>query len=205
MIAVVMCGGKGTRMASSMEKSLVKLGSKTLIERVLDALVEYRYFESIIAMPSLNTPATSTFLYTHEYYTSGKIKVLEGRGVNYSLDLSYALSKVKPAVVFVVSADLPLLNPLLIHRIITCYLPYFPCTSVILETGFVGSLGILPSSVLNIGAKEYCHSGIIIINSSRCKINSELEENYLILNEKEIAININTVVELKTAERLLYS
>src|ERR671913_52029 len=151
-----MCGGKGTRMASSMEKSLVKLGSKTLIERVLDALVEYRHFESIIAMPSLNTPATSTFLYTHEYYTSGKIKVLEGRGVNYSLDLSYVLSKVKPAVVFVVSADLPLLNPILIH-------------------------------------------------SSRCKINSELEENYLILNEKEIAININTVVELKTAERLFYS
>src|SRR5215218_9830434 len=72
------------RMASSMEKSLVKLGSKTLIERVLDALVEYRHFESIIAMPSLNTPATSTFLYTHEYYTSGKIKILEGRGVNYS-------------------------------------------------------------------------------------------------------------------------
>jgi adenosylcobinamide-phosphate guanylyltransferase len=205
MIAVVMCGGKGTRMASSMEKSLVKLGSKTLVERVLDTLVEYRRFENIIAMPSLNTPATSTFLYNHEYYTSGKIKILEGKGINYSLDLSYALSKIKPTVVFVVSADLPLLNPLLIHRIVTCYLPYFPCTSVILETGFVQSFNILPSSVLAIGAKEYCYSGIVLINSSRYKINSKLEENYLIMNEKELAINVNTVAELETAERLLYS
>jgi GTP:adenosylcobinamide-phosphate guanylyltransferase len=59
--------------------------------------------------------------------------------------------------------------------------------------------------VLTIGTKEYCHSGIILIDSSRYKIDSELEEYYLIMNEKELAINVNTIAELNTAERLLYS
>jgi GTP:adenosylcobinamide-phosphate guanylyltransferase len=32
-----------------------------------------------------------------------------------------------------------------------------------------------------------------------------LEEHYLIMNEKELAINVNTIAELNTAEILLYS
>jgi adenosylcobinamide-phosphate guanylyltransferase len=205
MIAVVMCGGKGTRMASSTEKSLLKLGCKTLVEHVLDALVEYGRFKSITALSSPNTPATSKFLRSHKYHTSGQMNILEGSGVNYSLDLSYAIEKIRPSPIFVVSADLPLLNSSLIHRIMAHYSPCFPCTSVVLETGFVRSFDILPSSVLTIGEKEYCYSGILLIDSSRYKTNSELEENYLIINEKGIAININTVVDLDIAERLLYS
>src|ERR687898_611334 len=174
MIAVVMCGGRGTRMASFREKSLLKLGYKTLIEHVLDALVEYGCFENIIAVSSPNTSATTKFLYSHKYCTSGKMNILEGNGVNYSL----------------------------IQRIMTLNLSYFPCTSVVLETGFVRSFNISPSSVLTIGTKEYCYSGIILIDSSRYKIDSELEEHYLIMNEKELAINVNTIAELNTAERL---
>jgi GTP:adenosylcobinamide-phosphate guanylyltransferase len=203
MLAVVMCGGKGSRMSQSMEKSLLKLKNKTLVEYVLDALIGYKGFESIIAVPSANTPVTGTFLYAHKYYTSGIIKILEGRGENYSLDLSYVLGKIKPAMAFAVSADLPLLNPAIIQRIITRYSPSFPCTSIILEACFVKSLDILPSSILTIGTKEYCYSGIVIVNTSKHRTNSKLEENYLIMNEKEIAINVNTDVELKTAERLL--
>ena len=205
MIAVVMCGGKGTRMASPTEKSLLKLGSKTLVEHVLDALVEYGRFESITAISSPNTPATSKFLCAHKYHTSGQMDILEGRGVNYSLDLSYILGKIRPSPIFVVSADLPLLNSSLIHRIMAHYSPCFPCTSVVFETELIRGLNILPSSVLTIGAKQYCHSGILLIDSSRYKTNSGLEEYYLIINEKEIAININTVAELEIAERLLYS
>ena len=205
MIAVVMCGGRGTRMASFGEKSLLKLGGKRLIEYVLDALIEYGCFENIIAVSSPNTPATSKFLYSHKYCASGKMNILEGNGVNYSLDLSYVLGKIRPALVFVSSADLPLLNSSLIQRIIAQNLPYFPCAPVVLETGFVRSFNISPSSVLTIGTKEYCYSGIILIDSSSYKIDSELEEHYLIMNEKELAINVNTIAELNMAVRLLYS
>jgi adenosylcobinamide-phosphate guanylyltransferase len=204
MLAVVMCGGRGSRMALSIEKSLLKVRNKTLIEYVLDALIGCGGFETIIVVPSVNTPTTSTFLYTHEYYTSGIIRILESKGENYSLDLSDVLGKIKPGVVFAVSADLPLLNPAVIQSIISRYLPSFPCTTVILETCFVKNFDILPSSILSIGSKEYCYSGIVIIDSSKHRSNSKLEEYFLIMNEKEIAINVNTVLELKIAERLLY-
>jgi GTP:adenosylcobinamide-phosphate guanylyltransferase len=204
MLAVVMCGGRGSRMAQSIEKSLLNVRNNSLIEYVLDALIGCGGFETIIAVPSVNTPTTSTFLYTHEYYTSGIIRILESKGENYSLDLSDVLGKIKPGVVFAVSADLPLLNPAVIQRIITRYLPSFPCTTIILETCFVKSFDILPSSILSIGSKEYCYSGIVIIDSSKHRSNSKLEEYFLIMNEKEIAINVNTVLELKIAERLLY-
>jgi adenosylcobinamide-phosphate guanylyltransferase len=204
MLAVVMCGGRGSRMALSIEKSLLKVRNKTLIEYVLDALIGCGGFETIIVVPSVNTPTTSTFLYTHEYYTSGIIRILESKGENYSLDLSDVLGKIKPGVVFAVSADLPLLNPAVIQSIISRYLPSFPCTTVILETRFVKNFDILPSSILSIGSKEYCYSGIVIIDSSKHRSNSKLEEYFLIMNEKEIAINVNTVLELKIAERLLY-
>jgi adenosylcobinamide-phosphate guanylyltransferase len=204
MLAVVMCGGRGSRMALSIEKSLLKVRNKTLIEYVLDALIGCGGFETIIVVPSVNTPTTSTFLYTHEYYTSGIIRILESKGENYSLDLSDVLGKIKPGVVFSVSADLPLLNPAVIQSIISRYLPSFPCTTVILETCFVKNFDILPSSILSIGSKEYCYSGIVIIDSSKHRSNSKLEEYFLIMNEKEIAINVNTVLELKIAERLLY-
>jgi adenosylcobinamide-phosphate guanylyltransferase len=203
MLALVMCGGRGSRMALPIEKPLLKLRDKALIEYVLDALIDYGGFENIIVVPSANTPATRTFLYTHKYYTSGIIEIFEARGENYSVDLSSVLGKIRPAVVFVVSADLPLLNPAIIQRIITGYLPASPCTSIVLETCFVKSFDILPSSILTIGEKKYCYSGIVIIDTSKHKTNSKLEESYLIMNEKEVAINVNTVLELRTAERLL--
>ncbi len=87
-------------MALPIEKSLLKLRDKTLIEYVLDALIDYRGFENIVVVPSANTPATCTFLYAHKYYTSGIIEIFEGIGENYSLDLSYVLGKIRPAVVF---------------------------------------------------------------------------------------------------------
>ncbi len=198
-----MCGGKGTRMALPIEKLMLKLKNKKLVEYVLDALIEYGGFESVIAVPSSNAPATKKFLSTHKYCTSGIVKILEGKGEDYSLDLSYILGKIKPAFAFVVSGDLPLLNPAIIRRIITDYSPHFPCTSIVLETCFVKTLGVLPSSILTIGVKECCYSGIMIIDTSKLRTNTKLEENYMIVNEKEIAINVNRTVELDSAERLL--
>ena len=119
MLALVMCGGRGSRMALPIEKPLLKIRDKTLIEYVLDAIIDYGGFESIFVVTSANTPATRTFLYTHKYYTSGILEIFDTRGENYSADLSYVLGKIRPAVAFVVSADLPLLNPVIIQRIIT--------------------------------------------------------------------------------------
>ena len=69
MIAALMCGGRGTRMGivPETEKPLLKLKGITMIDRVLHALVGSGQFEKIVAIPSINTPKTNTFMRNHYY------------------------------------------------------------------------------------------------------------------------------------------
>ena len=87
MIAVVMCGGKGSRMDDStvIEKPLQKVRGKTLIEYVVSALVDCPIFDKIMIVPSHNTPMTSKFV-RNIYGSFGNIEVVESIGLDYSLD-----------------------------------------------------------------------------------------------------------------------
>jgi GTP:adenosylcobinamide-phosphate guanylyltransferase len=58
---------------------------------------------------------------------------------------------------------------------------------------------VKPSIVL---MNQYCHSGITIFNTMA--VGTEpVKERYLVMNRKEIALNVNTKEELELAEKLL--
>jgi adenosylcobinamide-phosphate guanylyltransferase len=205
MIAALMCGGRGTRMNAVIEteKPMLKLRGVTMVERVLRALVGFRQFEKIVAISSLNTPKTTVFLRNHYYSSSGLIDVVETKGISYSKDLSIVVHKFEPSRVFVVSADLPLLNPKIVQDIAVRSMPNFPCVSVVLEKLFVERIGIEPSIRIIIGKKEYSHSGITILDSSKVNRDRILEEHYIVMNKKELAVNVNSTRELEMAEAML--
>ena len=55
--AIIMCGGRGTRMGKSTEeKPLQKLKGRMLIEYVVDALVGSNIFERIVGVTSSQHP-----------------------------------------------------------------------------------------------------------------------------------------------------
>jgi GTP:adenosylcobinamide-phosphate guanylyltransferase len=174
-----------------------------MIEYVLDALVYSQKFRRIIAVSSPFSSKTTTFLYYHPYYSTGLIEVIETEGVSYSEDLSFILNKLKQDRVLTVSADLPLLNSNIVDQIVIHNIPRFSCASIILEKHFVENIGITPSVVVNIGAQQYCHSGIIIFNSPKFKERQNIKEYFILMNKREIAVNVNTYKELQLAERLL--
>src|SRR5215210_4568397 len=97
MMALVMCGGKGIRLRQfeGLEKPLLNLKGKAMIEYVLDALVRSRKFRRIVAVSSPFSSKTTTFLYYHPYYSNVLIEVIETEGVSYSEDLSFILNKLK--------------------------------------------------------------------------------------------------------------
>jgi adenosylcobinamide-phosphate guanylyltransferase len=204
MIAAVMCGGKGTRMGlSNNEKPLLKIKGKTLIGWVINALLDSQRFVKIVGVSSPNTPQTNRFL---QYHYGHLIDIIESKGANYSEDLCSLLDKIKPFKTFIVSADLPLLSPKMIRKIVkSCISLHSQCISIVLEEYFVRCLGIKPSIVFNIGKQEYCHSGIMIIDSSKSKTQQNLDEYYLVMNEKEIAINVNTPMDLNVAKKLIHN
>lgn len=203
MIAAMMCGGKGSRMENfiDIEKPLLQVKGKTMVERVLDALVQSRDFDKIFGVISSNTPKTNVFV---SYYLSwSTVDIIKTEGKSYSTDLSIVLNKLKPSTIFVIPADLPLLNPKIIHKIISRYKPGLPCVSIISDKQFVVNMGIKPSLILNINSKEYCHTGITIVDSSKVEGFTTVKEYYVIMNEKEVVVNVNTRGELEIAERLL--
>jgi len=203
MIAAIMCGGKGSRIKNSIdiEKPLLMLKGKTMIELVLYALAESHEFDKIIGVTSSNTPKTQAFVNCYLALLMTDLIKTEGR--SYSKDLSEVLNKLKPATIFVVAADLPLLSPRVVQKVLSRYSAVSPCVSILSDYKFVVNMGIKPSHVLNINSKEYCHTGISIIDSSKVKGLNTLKEYFIIMNEKEIAVNVNTKAELEIAERLL--
>ena len=44
----------------------------------------------------------------------------------------------------------------------------------------------------------------MIIDSSKSKTQQNLDEYYLVMNEKEIAINVNTSMDLNVAKKLIH-
>ena len=68
MIALVMAGGKGTRMNSSEEKLLLEY-KKPIIFHVLDALKNSNCFTKIITATSSNSPKTKEMLEQAKFET----------------------------------------------------------------------------------------------------------------------------------------
>jgi adenosylcobinamide-phosphate guanylyltransferase len=192
-----MCGGRASRMKKAgMEKPLLKVNGVTMVERVVSALASSDRFARIVAATSPNTPKTNEFL------KSKGIETIETAGEGYSQDLSQLLSKLKPQKVMAVPADLPLLNSHIVDEILNSIADrqeHEPAISIIIEKGFVERIGVKPSIIV---LDQYCHSGITIFNTMI--VGTEpVKEHYLVMNRKEIAINVNTKEELELAEKLL--
>ena len=194
-----MCGGKASRMQQGgIEKPILKVDGVTMVERVIFALASSNKFDNVVAAVSPNTPATNLFL------KSRGIETIETSGEGYSIDLSYVLSYLKPLKVMIIPCDMPLLNSHVVNEIFSVVQdlleqkPPSAAVSIMLEKRFVERIGVKPSIVLD----QLCHSGITIFNTTT--IGTEpVEERYLVMNQKEIAVNVNTKEEMELAEKLL--
>ncbi len=169
-----------------------------MVERVISALAGSDRFDRIVAAVSLNSHKTNEFL------KSKGIETIETTGEGYSQDLSRVLSKLRPQKVVAVPGDIPLLNSQIVNEILNIIddddrQEQEPAISIILEKGFVEEIGVKPSIVL---MNQYCHSGITIFNTMA--VGTEpVKERYIVMNRKEIALNVNTKEELELAEKLL--
>ena len=184
------------------EKPLLKVAGVAMVDRVISALANSNRFDRIVAAVSPNTHKTNEFL------KSKGIETIETAGEGYSQDLSCLLSKLKPKKVVAVPGDIPLLNSQIVNEILSIIVDddddddrqeQEPAISIILEKEFVEEIGVKPSILL---MDQYCHSGITIFNT--IAVGTEpVKERYLVMNRKEIALNVNTKEELELAEKLL--
>ena len=186
MIGLVMCGGKGTRMESTEEKLLLKY-KKPIIQHVITALQESGCFSKIVCATSPNAPKTRQFV------KELGILDMETKGNGYVNDLNEILSKlVDDDQVFVTAGDLPLLDALIVKEIVQREKNKDPWLCVVVSKKFLDMLGLTSEYSLTYDNKECVYTGISIVDARKISDMKEVKESYVILDDKRIAINLNT-------------
>ncbi len=184
MIGLVMGGGKGTRMGLSEEKLLLKY-KKPVIFHVIDALNNSGCFSKIIVATSSNSPNTVQVL------EQKGIETLDTPGKGYSSDLNFLLQNMDEHA-FVVSGDLPLLDEKIIQAMVEKFSMENVWTSFLISKKFLNSLGLKSNLLVKCDGVECAYTGISIINADKIKNLNTVKENYIILDDKRIAFNLNT-------------
>jgi len=184
MIGLVMAGGKGIRMNLANEKLLLKY-KKPVILHVVDSLKNSNCFSKILAITSSNSPKTKKLL------QENNVETFDTPGIGYVRDLNLALKTISD-VVLVTSGDLPLLDKEVIQKIVNQYDSKNIWTSILVTNTFLTTLGIESDYSVNFD-NQVCHyTGISLVNSVEISSLENLEENYVIIDDKRIAFNLNT-------------
>ncbi len=184
MIGLVMAGGKGIRMNLDNEKLLLKY-KKPVILHVVDSLKNSNCFSKILAITSSNSPKTKKLL------QENNVETFDTPGISYVRDLNLALKTISD-VVLVTSGDLPLLDKEVIQKIVNQYDSQNIWTSILVTNKFLTTLGIESDYSVNFD-NQVCHyTGISLVNSEEISSLENLEENYVIIDDKRIAFNLNT-------------
>ena len=184
-----MAGGKGTRMNLDGEKLLLKY-KKPIILHVVDSLKQSSCFSKILALTSSNSPKTKKLL------QENNIEIINTSGIGYAEDLSSVLQSTNDSVL-VTSGDLPLLDKEIIKKIISYYDPEKIWISILISKNFLIGLGLESEYSVQYN-NEVCHyTGISLINATKINSSENLDENYIVLNDKRIAFNLNTKQDFK--------
>ena len=187
MIALVMAGGKGSRMNIDTEKLLLKY-KKPIILHVIDALKNSQCFEKIYALTSPHAPKTQKLLVDYG------VPIIETNGEGYVKDLNHVLNELSGNVL-IVSGDLPYLDEIIIKEIITKENPEHDWISFIVTKDFLESQGLSGEFSVDHQGKPCLYTGISIVNASKITSLDSIKEQYEIVNDKKIAFNLNTKQE----------
>ncbi len=131
------------------------------------------------------------------------VKLVKTPGKEYVSDLDYAVKKLKLQVVLAVAADLPLITGEIIDDIVKSYeLCGKPALTVAVPMATKAKLGLGGEYAFKVEGQLVVPAGINIIDGGRIS-EEELDDVIYIVNKNEVAVNINTVQELRIAKEIL--
>jgi len=196
LTALVMAGGKGRRMKLSGEKPLLEIGNISMIERVVNALKNASGIDRIVVLTSKHTPKT------FEVAKRLLVECLETLGENYISDVQYAVRKLKLGVVLTVAADLPLITGEIVDEVLAKHEKSGkPSSTVMVPFETCGRLGLRVGHTIKVGDRRLVPVGLNVIDGRRID-ESELDQEIIVIDREELAVNVNDPEGLKVAQRL---
>ncbi|MBQ2654985.1 MAG: NTP transferase domain-containing protein [Methanobrevibacter sp.] len=193
--AILMAGGMGTRLEVPCEKPLFKLCNKPLIKYVLDNLNESKLIDEIVIAVSHHTPETTEYLKS----LNEDFKILDTSGDSYLTDLSFILDyfekKSDKDILLFINADLPFISTETIDYVLEYYLKSDKdALSTLVPVEIFKDLGLNYSYEF----EGNVPSGLNVLRS----VNIVQDEDQLIIPKRELALNINTLLDSQVAEKL---
>ncbi len=192
--ALVMAGGKGKRLALPGEKPLLHVGGKPVIELVLAALKDAKCVDRVVVAVSPNTRKTTKLLQRLG------VEIIMTPGKEYVSDMGFAVKKLGLQTVLAIGADMPLLSGKVLDDILKRFFSCGkPALAVAVPQATRDRLGLGAGYVFDCGGKQVVYAGVNVLDGSKID-EAEIEQEVCVLDTTEVAVNINTVDELRIAK-----
>lgn len=192
--ALIMAGGKGTRMDLDCEKPMIEVDSKPMIQHVIEALLNSKYIDKILVTISPNTNKTKEFI------KDFPVTPVDTSGVGYIEDLSYILTNrnyvEEDEVVMTIVSDLPFVTGEQIDDVLEHYYERKkPAMCVSVPEELFKKYKITPTLVY----EGLVPSGVNLVLAN----DKEQDQTIYITDNIELAFNINTVNDLNLSEHYI--
>jgi adenosylcobinamide-phosphate guanylyltransferase len=194
--AVVMAGGKGSRLAFSEEKPLLSVDGKPVVACVLDALLGAKRVDSVVVAVSCRTPKTAAFV------RGFPVRVVETPGGGYIPDMQFVIKELGLGAVLAIVSDLPLITHEVIDDVVERYeLCGKPALTVAVPIETKTKLGAGVDYAFEAEGRTLVPTGINLIDGKLID-GGWMEQEVYVLEKDEVAVNVNTDEELRLSERL---
>lgn len=196
VVALVMAGGRGTRMKVAEEKPLLRVLGEPMIGRVVSTLRGAKVVRIIVAVTK-DTPKTAAIA------EKLGVDVIQTPGLGYVEDMIYAIKSLRLGRTLVIPADIPLLKSEVIDKAIAHFEQCSkPALALVAPLEKYEKLGLKPDHVFDLNGRQVTWVGVNIVEGVRID-EPELDQENLLIEEVECVVNVNTAKDLITGEQTL--
>ncbi len=197
--ALIMAGGKGSRMGLPTEKPLLSFLGKPLIDWVAEAILNAQKVSEFFVITSANTPQTE------KHCVSRGWKVLRTDAKGYHNDLKQAVLKANlMGPVLTMPSDVPAITGQFLDKVVSefegCGKDFL---AVFVPIKTRQDLGLSISSTDEYKGVWYAVSGVNVINGAKVLREGKIETSAIITEETEVLLNVNTTEDLEIAQQIM--
>lgn len=197
--ALITAGGRGTRIRElGAEKPMALLLGRPMIDHVLEQIMLVDEIDSVYVSVSDNVPKT------RQHLLEMGVELLETSGAEYCHDLIQAAEGVAEEHILICPADLPLLRAELVSDVVKEYLKRKEQSLTVgipLEKAL--EFGVDVTFYENVDGRPLMPCGVSVVDRSRMLTREYLPGGYYVADKPDVAINVNTVSDLRKAETAL--
>ncbi len=197
--ALIMAGGKGSRMGLPTEKPLMPFLGKPLIDWVADAVMNAKNVSEFHVITSSNAPKTEKHCLERGWM------ILHTDAKGYHNDLKQAVAKANlTGPILTMPSDVPAITGKFLDRVIcefeVCGKDFM---AVFVPIKSRQDLGLSISSTDEYKGIWYAVSGINVINGAKVMGEGKIETAAIITEETEVLLNVNTTKDLEIAQEIM--